>query len=80
MEAIESEQLKHREMVITVPDPVAGEVSMPGIVAKLGKTPGTVSKPAPVLGEDTESLLKGIGYDDGKIAELEKKSVIKTVK
>ncbi|MFR2966190.1 MAG: CoA transferase [Anaerovoracaceae bacterium] len=25
MEAIESEQLKHRQMVITVPDPVAGE-------------------------------------------------------
>lgn len=80
MEAIESEQLKHREMVITVPDPVVGEVSMPGIVAKLGKTPGTVSKPAPVLGEDTASLLKKIGYGDSKIAELEKSSVIRTVK
>jgi len=80
MEAIESEQLKHRNMVITVPDPVAGEVSMPGIVAKLSKTPGAVSKPAPLLGEDTVSVLKEIGYDDSRLAELEEKSVIGTVK
>lgn len=76
MEAIESEQLKHRQMVITVPDPAAGEVKMPGIVAKLDRTPGRVSKPAPLLGEDTAEILKKIGYDGEKIAELEKKKVV----
>lgn len=35
-EAMDSQQLKHRQMVIAVPDPVVGQVKMPGIVAKLG--------------------------------------------
>lgn len=60
-EAIDSEQMKHRQMVITVEDPVVGKVTMPGVVAKLGTTPGCVSKPAPQLGEDTEEILKGLG-------------------
>lgn len=60
-EAIDSEQMKHRQMVITVDDPVVGKVTMPGVVAKLGTTPGAVSKPAPQLGEDTEEVLKAAG-------------------
>lgn len=60
-EAIDSEQMKHRQMVITVEDPVVGKVTMPGVVAKLGTTPGSVSKPAPQLGEDTEEVLKAAG-------------------
>lgn len=62
-EAMDSEQLKHRQMVIAVPDPVVGEVKMPGIVAKLSATPGSVSKPAPRLGEDTADILAQIRRD-----------------
>ena len=62
-EAMDSEQLKHRRMIITVPDPVVGEVKMPGIVAKLSATPGAVSKPAPRLGEDNEEILAMIRRD-----------------
>lgn len=62
-EAMDSEQLKHRQMVIAVPDPVVGEVKMPGIVAKLSATPGSVSKPAPQLGEDTADILAQIRRD-----------------
>ena len=62
-EAMDSEQLKHRQMVIAVPDPVVGEVKMPGIVAKLSATPGSVSKPAPQLGEDNEEILAMIRRD-----------------
>ena len=62
-EAMDSEQLKHRQMVIDVPDPVVGEVKMPGIVAKLSATPGSVSKPAPQLGEDNEEILAMIRRD-----------------
>ena len=62
-EAMDSEQLKHRQMVIAVPNPVVGEVKMPGIVAKLSATPGCVSKPAPQLGEDNEEILTMIRRD-----------------
>lgn len=79
-EAIDSEQIKHREMIITVDDPVVGKVTMPGIVSKLSGTPGEVSKPAPVLGEDSSEVLKSIGYDESQIAELKENNVIGTVK
>ena len=62
-EAMDSEQLKHRQMIIAVPDPAVGEVKMPGIVAKLSATPGAVSKPAPQLGEDTADILAQIRRD-----------------
>lgn len=62
-EAMDSEQLKHRQMIIAVPDPAVGEVKMPGIVAKLSATPGEVSKPAPQLGEDTADILAQIRRD-----------------
>lgn len=76
-EAMDSQQLKHRQMVIAVPDPVVGQVNMPGIVAKLGTTPGSVSKAAPLLGEDTDAVLSDMaGYDADKIEELKRRGAI----
>ena len=76
-EAMDSQQLKHRQMVIAVPDPVVGQVKMPGIVAKLGTTPGSVSKAAPLLGEDTDAVLSDMaGYDADKIEELKRRGAI----
>ena len=74
---MDSQQLKHRQMVIAVPDPVVGQVKMPGIVAKLGTTPGSVSKAAPLLGEDTDAVLSDMaGYDADKIEELKRRGAI----
>jgi CoA:oxalate CoA-transferase len=49
--------VKAREMVVQVPDPVAGAVSMAGVPIKLSATPGKVQGAAPRLGEHTDEIL-----------------------
>jgi formyl-CoA transferase/succinyl-CoA--D-citramalate CoA-transferase len=48
-----------REMIVDVPEPgLAGEtVPMPGIVPKLGSTPGSLTRGAPLLGEHNTEVL-----------------------
>lgn len=47
-----------RDMVLRVPEPNLGgeEVPMPGVVPKLGSTPGAVTRGAPLLGEHTDEI------------------------
>jgi formyl-CoA transferase len=35
-------------------------VEVPGIVPKLSRTPGAITRRGPLLGEDTESVLAGL--------------------
>jgi alpha-methylacyl-CoA racemase len=42
-----------------------------GVPVKLSRTPGDPrQRPGPVLGEHTDELLRGAGYDDDDIAAL----------
>lgn len=50
-EAIESPQIKSREMIVETTHPVVGKIGVQGIVAKLSATPGTVDFPSPILGQ-----------------------------
>lgn len=67
---------KAREMFITVPDKVMGQVEMVGSPFKLdGEEP--IYGAAPLLGEHNDLVLKEIlGYDDEKIAALKSGKVI----
>ncbi len=56
-EAAESEQAKANEMVISVEDEELGEYKLPGFAMKLSKTPASIVKRAPRLGEDTKIVL-----------------------
>jgi CoA:oxalate CoA-transferase len=55
---IANEQVVAREMIIEVDHPVAGKLKMPGIPVKMSATPGAVTRPAPLLGQHTEEVLK----------------------
>lgn len=77
-EAIDSDLTKDRDMVIDVEDKVLGNIKELGIPAKLHKTPGSVDKSAPLLGENTIDYLSSSGYSAERIAELERKQIIKT--
>jgi formyl-CoA transferase/CoA:oxalate CoA-transferase len=59
-----------REMVVDLEHPKAGLVRSLGNPMKLSRTPVEYRKAAPVLGEDTEEILRSLGYDDASIAEL----------
>lgn len=58
-----------RDMVVEVDSPI-GKVKQIGVGAKLSDTPGQVRTTAPLIGQHTDEVLKGLGFDDAKIAEL----------
>ena len=71
-EALDSELVRAREMVVEVDQPgAAGPVRQLGLPVKLGRTPGSHSRlPGPVLGEHTEEALLAAGYTAEQVAEL----------
>lgn len=51
-----------------------------GIFPKFVKNPGKVWRPMPDLGQDTENVLKAVGYTDEELQKLEGEGIIKTQK
>ncbi len=52
------------------------KLDVPGVMPRLSQTPGAISSLAPELGADTEKVLKSIGVDPARFAELRIKGVI----
>ncbi len=71
-EALSSELVKAREMVVELDQPGAVDpVRQLGIPVKLGRTPGDHARlPGPALGEHTEEVLLAAGYSQEEVAEL----------
>jgi len=69
-EALDSELVRARQMVVELDQPGLGTVRQLGNPVKLSRTPADPSRPAPALGEHTEEALREAGYDDEGIAAL----------
>ncbi len=71
-EALESDLVRAREMVVEIEQPGAERaVRQLGVPVKLSRTPGEHSRlPGPALGEHTEELLLAAGFSEGEVAEL----------
>jgi alpha-methylacyl-CoA racemase len=71
-EALSSELVRAREMVIELSQPGAERpVRQLGVPVKLSRTPGEHARmPGPKLGEHTEEVLEAAGYSREQIAEL----------
>ena len=67
---------KAREMLIQGELEDGTEVTLPGVLPKLRKTPGSVERRAPTLGQDTEEVLGKIGIGATELSELRAKGVI----
>ena len=68
--------LKHREMLVKIPDVAMGEVTVIGSPLKMMET-APLYGPVPGLGEHTESILKELlGYSEETISKLAEKKVI----
>ena len=64
-----------RNMVVELDSPI-GKVKQIGVGPKLSDTPGKPRTTAPLLGQHTDEVLKGLGYDAAKIADLKAKGVV----
>ncbi|MDX6717226.1 MAG: hypothetical protein QOH30_3784, partial [Baekduia sp.] len=69
-EALESDLVRAREMVIEFEQPGAGMVKGLGMPVKLSRTPGEVRRGGPALGEHTEEVLRDAGFAEEEIARL----------
>lgn len=59
-----------RSMIETVTTADGLTLEVPGIVPKLSRTPGAITRRAPTLGEDTEAVLREVGLSDDQLAAL----------
>jgi crotonobetainyl-CoA:carnitine CoA-transferase CaiB-like acyl-CoA transferase len=71
-EALSSELVRAREMVVELSQPGAEQpVRQLGVPVKLSRTPGEHARlPGPKLGEHTEEVLAAAGYSSEQVAEL----------
>jgi alpha-methylacyl-CoA racemase len=69
-EALHSDLVREREMVVELEQPHLGTVRQLGVPVKLGRTPGRTVEPAPALGEHTREVLAEVGYPDEEIEAL----------
>jgi len=67
--------IKKRKMMIEINHPKAGKVKQPNFPVKFSKTK-TLLKPAPMLGQHNDDILKDLGYSVDEIAGLRQEGVI----
>jgi formyl-CoA transferase len=51
-------------------------LSVPGIIPKLSRTPGSHRRNAPTIGQDTNAVLHGIGLTEAQIQALKDKGIV----
>jgi crotonobetainyl-CoA:carnitine CoA-transferase CaiB-like acyl-CoA transferase len=69
-EALGSDLVKSREMVVELEQPQLGPVSLLGAPIKLSRTPADPGRPAPALGEHTEEVLREAGFGNDEVSTL----------
>jgi formyl-CoA transferase len=72
----EDPHYRARNMILQQPTRDGYTVEVPGIVPKLLGTPGSVRISAPKLGDDTDAVLREIGYGEQDIAALRGRKVV----
>jgi crotonobetainyl-CoA:carnitine CoA-transferase CaiB-like acyl-CoA transferase len=75
-QAANDPHVHEREIMMEVPDPVAGSIHVTGKMIKFSRTPMVVGS-APLLGEHTDEVLTGIlGYSSEQVQSLQDEAVV----
>ena len=75
-QAANESHLHEREILMEVPDPIAGKIHVAGKMIKFSRTEMVVGS-TPTVGQHTDEILKDIAeYSEDEIKELEKDSVV----
>ena len=79
-DALNDEQVKHRNMIVEVEHPDGGFVKMPGNPVKMSYTNEESYSSPPHLGTDTREILKNWSkYEDDVIERLENEKIIQSI-
>jgi len=62
-QVIQHPQVVASELIFESDHPVAGRIRQPRAAARFDKTPTTLERPAPTLGQHTEEILKELGFE-----------------
>lgn len=73
------EQVKFREMIVEIEHPKAKTTHLPGTPIKMSRTKGEIKTPAPLLGEHSTEILKGLGYSEQDIDNLVKSKAVEVI-
>ncbi|MDO7909482.1 CaiB/BaiF CoA-transferase family protein [Pseudomonas sp. 22-AL-CL-001] len=65
-----------RDMLLDATLPGGTPVKMPGIVPKLSDTPGQVNWQGPALGQHTDEVLHGLGFDEADVQRFRQAGVV----
>ena len=80
-QAINDEQVKHRNMLVDVPHRNGGSVKIPGNPIKLSEVTDEEFLAPPLLGEHTrEVLMEWLGYSDEDLESLDAQKIIEMLK
>jgi crotonobetainyl-CoA:carnitine CoA-transferase CaiB-like acyl-CoA transferase len=69
-------QVRHRGMRLDLPHPLAGSAPQVANPLKLSVTPVEYRNAPPLLGQDTEAVLRQLGHDDAAIAALRAAGIV----
>ncbi len=74
-EVLDDPQVRELGLPQEIRHPTMGASNLIGNAIQLSDTPMQFHRAAPLLGENTEEILRGLGYDDAALAELRESGV-----
>ena len=69
-------QVRHVRAAAPLRHPSKGDVAVVDQAVRLSRTPSVIDRPTPELGEHTDAILRELGYDDARIADLRRRHVV----
>jgi crotonobetainyl-CoA:carnitine CoA-transferase CaiB-like acyl-CoA transferase len=76
LQAMEDPQVKHMGTITSYEHPTAGTVKVVGPAVRMGATPPTIERAAPLVGQHSEEILRDFGVADAEIERLLSRKVV----